>query len=45
MQINKSTRRRIENKLGRKFITKEEKDKLREKVLKHSFVNTESKKA
>jgi len=44
MQINKSNRRRIENKLGRKFITKEEKDKLREKVLKHRFVNTESKK-
>ena len=30
----------VERKIGSKFITKSEKDKLREKVLNHKFIDT-----
>ncbi len=37
--MNIKLRKLIERKLKRKFITKKEKDELREKVLSHKFVN------
>jgi hypothetical protein len=42
--MKKSIRKLIESKIGSKFITKEEKDKLRESVLNYDFIKEKKKK-